>query len=78
MQKEVLGICGQQRPRSACTSAQSGQELYCPLTESLDSTECINGEQRPEWYFAYVQDYPSLCDFHMVEDIFRLTRPKLC
>ena len=32
------GIYGQHRPRSACTSAQPDQDLYCPLTESLDST----------------------------------------
>ena len=37
------GICGQRRPRSA----QSDQGLCCPLTESVDTTECINGEQRP-------------------------------
>ena len=36
------GICGQWRPRSACASAQSVQDLYCPLTESLDTTECMN------------------------------------
>ena len=32
------------------------QGLHYPLTESLDTTECINGEQRPGWYFAHVQD----------------------
>ena len=42
-----LGICRQQRPRSACASAQSDQGLHCMLTESLDTTECKNGEQRP-------------------------------
>ena len=39
------GICGQRRPRSACASAQSDQGLPCPLTESLDPTECMNVEQ---------------------------------
>ena len=37
-------ICGQRRPRSACASAQSDQDLRCPLTESLDTIECINGK----------------------------------
>ena len=37
------GICGQRRPRSACASAQSDQGLWYPLTESLDTIECING-----------------------------------
>ena len=41
------GICGHRRPRSACASAQSDQGLHCPLTESFDTTECMNGEQRP-------------------------------
>ena len=36
-----LGICRQQMPRSACTSAQSDQGLHCPQTESLDTKECI-------------------------------------
>ena len=39
------GICGQRRPRSACTSTQSYHGLHCPLTESLDTTECINSPE---------------------------------
>ena len=27
-----------------CASAWSDQCLHCPLTESLDTTECMNGE----------------------------------
>ena len=41
------GICGQRRPWSDCADAQSEQGLYCPLTESLDTAECMNGEQMP-------------------------------
>ena len=37
-ENESSDIYGQHRPRSACTSAQPDQDLYCPLTESLDST----------------------------------------
>ena len=40
------GICGQRRPRSDCASAQSDQGPHCLLTESSDTTECMNGEQR--------------------------------
>ena len=40
-------ICGQRRPRSACASALSDQDLHRPLTESLDTAECMNGEQMP-------------------------------
>ena len=47
MRKRVSGICGQRRPRSACAFAQSDQGLHCPLTESLDTMECMNDEQTP-------------------------------
>ena len=53
------GICGQRRPRTACASAQSDQPLRCPLTESLDTTECINGEQMPGSDFAHVECPPQ-------------------
>ena len=43
------GICGQQRPRSDCASAQSDLGLHCPPRESFGNIECINGEQTPEW-----------------------------
>ena len=36
--------------RTACASAQSDQNLHRPPTESVDTTECINGEQRPDDY----------------------------
>ena len=37
------GIYGQRRTISVCTSAQSDQGFHCPLKESLDITECMNG-----------------------------------
>ena len=37
-------------------STQSDQVLHCSLTESLDIAKCMNGEQRPRWYFAHAQD----------------------
>ena len=42
--ENVFGICGQRRPRSDCAPAQSDLGLHCPLAESLDSTECMNGD----------------------------------
>ena len=42
------GICRQRRPRSAYASAQSDKGLVCPLTESLDTTDCMNVEHRPK------------------------------
>ena len=47
---------------SLCT-VQSDQGLPCPLTESLDTTECMNGEQRPGRYFADAQDDLNVCIF---------------
>ena len=46
-----LGIYGQQRPRSTCADAQSDQGLHCLQTESLDTVEWMNGEQKTGWYF---------------------------
>ena len=43
-------------PRSACASVQSDQGIHCQLTESLDTTECMNSEQMPGWDSAHVQD----------------------
>ena len=40
-------ICVQRKPRSACAFAQSDQGLHYPLTESLNTIECMNGGQRP-------------------------------
>ena len=34
---------------------QSDQDLHCPLTDSMDTTECINGELRLGRYFIHVQ-----------------------
>ena len=62
---------------SACSSAQSGQGLHCPLTESLDTTECMNGEQRPVYYFKHVQDDLNLRIFSCSKALFRLRRPNL-
>ena len=47
MRKRSFGHMRAARPRSACASAQSDQGLHCPLTESLDTIECMTGEQRP-------------------------------
>ena len=48
MRNVSSGICRQKWPRSTCVSAQSDQGLRCLLGESLDTIECINGEQMPD------------------------------
>ena len=55
-----------------CASAQSDQGLHCPLTELLDTTECMDREQRPGWYFAHAQDAVSLRILHMFDGTFSL------
>ena len=50
-----VSICRQQRPRSACASMQSDQGIHCPQTESLDTIECFNGEQMPNYSFDMAQ-----------------------
>ena len=42
--------------RAYADSEGANQRLHCPLTELLGTTECMNGEQRPGWYFAHAQD----------------------
>ena len=46
--------------------------LLCLLTESSDTTEFINGEQRPGWYFAHAQDDLNLRILRMFDDTFLL------
>ena len=70
------GIWGQRWPRSICAVVQSDQGLDCQLTESLDTTECMNGERGPRWYFAPVQDDLNLCILHMFEGTFCLMLPR--
>ena len=59
----VFEIYRQRSPRSACAFAQSDLGLHCLLTKSLDTTECMHGEQRPRWYFAIAQDDLTLSMF---------------
>ena len=39
-------ICGRWRPRSACTSAQPDQSLFCLLTASVNEVEYIDWQRR--------------------------------
>ena len=51
------GICGQ-RTSSACPSANSDQGVHCPLTESLDTTEFMNGEHITKTsLFKYTENF---------------------
>ena len=61
------GICEQGRPKSVCASVQSDQGFRCPLTESLVSTECMNGERSSECYIAHAQDDLNPCIMRMIK-----------
>ena len=65
-----FSICEQSWPKSDCADAQSDQDLHCLLTESLDATECMNGEQRPGGSFAHVQDDLNLHIMRMFKVFF--------
>ena len=47
----------------------------CQLKESVDTTECINGDQRPRKYFAHVQDGLNQQILRILEGTFCLTWP---
>ena len=44
--KTCLRPCADSEDQDQPAFAQADQGLHCPLTESLDTTECINGERR--------------------------------
>ena len=71
--KTCLHAQAEQRLKSVWASAQSDQDLHCPLKEPLDITECMNGEQRPGWNFVNAQDDLNLRILCMYEGIFNLT-----
>ena len=54
------------------------QGIHRLLTESLYTTECMNGEHRPGCYFAHAQDDLNMCTLRMFEGTFRLTRHTKC
>ena len=50
MRKRVRAYADSESPDQTgnqTANAQSNQGLHYPLTESLDTTECMNGEQKP-------------------------------
>ena len=63
---------GQRRPRSTCASTHSDQAIYCPLTETLVTTECMNKEQRSGRYLVHAQIDLNLCILLMFEGLFSL------
>ena len=70
MQKCVFGHVQKTKARSGCAPPQSDQDLHCPLTQPLNTTECMNGEQRPAWYFANEQGDPTAYVVHVPRHFF--------
>ena len=54
--KRLFGHIRTAKAQISCASNQSDQGIHCPLAESLDTTECMNGEQRPGLDFKHAQD----------------------
>ena len=50
-QKYTFRVCAESECPDHCASVQCDQDLYCLLPESLDTIECIHGEQLP-WHFS--------------------------
>ena len=48
LQNQQNGMCTQQRPRSASTSAQSAQSLCCPLEETLGPWLSLEATAKPD------------------------------
>ena len=46
--------------------AQFDQDRHCPLTDSLDNTECMNGKNSPGWYFVHAQNDLNLRSLNML------------
>ena len=68
--KSVFGHMWTAKAQISCTSVQSDQGLHCQLKESLDTTECIDEEQRPGRYFVHVQDNLNLLILSMLKGTF--------
>ena len=48
---------------------------FTVCSESPDTTECMNGEQRPGWYFAHAQDGLNANFVHAQRHLFALRNP---
>ena len=56
MRKRVFGHMRTAKAQISLSSAQSDHGLRCLLTELLNTTECINGEQMPGLDFVHARD----------------------
>ena len=70
--RKRVWACADSENRRTYASAQSVQGLYCPITETLDITECVNGEQMLGGFFAHAQDDLNLriCVFSKIRIVF--------
>ena len=73
MRKRVFGHMRTAKAQISLRIRAEG--LHSPLTESLDTTECMNMEQI---HFTRAQDDLNIRILHMFEGTFSLTRPIWC
>ena len=72
MRKSIFGYMRPTKAQSSLHIRAVWQRLHCPLKETLDTTECMNGQQRPGWYVAYVQGDVNPLILHILEGMFSL------
>ena len=70
MRKRVFEHMRTAKAQISLRIRESDQGLHCPLIESLDTIECINGEQQPGWDFAHARTKSDLCVSRMLKDFF--------
>ena len=63
------GIGRQQRPRSACVSAQSDQGFHCPLTELLETKKVSTEDKCPD-ETAHARDESDSVHFAHARNVF--------
>ena len=59
-----------EKAKSACAYMQSDQGFHCLLTDSFDTTDCINGEHMPRSDFCMCRMNLNLPIFCMLKDTF--------
>ena len=72
MQKRIFGHMRTAKAQISMRIRTVWSGAPCPLAESLDITECMNGEQRPGCYFGRAQYDPNLRIWRMFEGTFSL------
>ena len=72
MQTPVFGYMRTAKAKISLRIREVDQGLRCPITESLDTIECNNGEQMPGGDFAHAWNVSESAFFACSQTHFRL------